>query len=142
MGAESFINYGFGKNMADAFKAKAQECRHAYGHDGYTGSIAEKSSVHEVTLAPRVKFDARKIHNALIGCWLNGETDRKALAYLCKVFDTTEAGAIRIAQMHDDKWGPAIGIKVPAHLARELKRDYGLLGKRVDVFVFMGFASS
>ena len=42
MSAEPFDTYQEGKNVSNAFKAAVKEAQHARGHDGYTGTIAEK----------------------------------------------------------------------------------------------------
>ncbi len=43
MGATNFSNVSFGKTADDAFRAAQDEMRYSYGHEGYTGTIAEKS---------------------------------------------------------------------------------------------------
>lgn len=44
MGASSFSVRAKGKTAAEAFNTAVQDALYAYGHDGYTGSIAEKNS--------------------------------------------------------------------------------------------------
>lgn len=44
MGAEVFEVYARGANAAEAFQQAVEEACHAYGHAGYTGTIAEKDS--------------------------------------------------------------------------------------------------
>lgn len=43
MGATDFYAYGTGKTAREAFRAAQDEALHEYGHNGYTGTIAEKS---------------------------------------------------------------------------------------------------
>ncbi|MDD3487517.1 MAG: hypothetical protein PHF35_04055 [Candidatus Moranbacteria bacterium] len=42
MGAEQFYTIVSGKTPQEAFDKAIQEAHHEYGHEGYTGTIAEK----------------------------------------------------------------------------------------------------
>ncbi|HJL14124.1 MAG TPA: hypothetical protein RMH99_00640 [Sandaracinaceae bacterium LLY-WYZ-13_1] len=42
MGATSFITTAHGRTAKEAFRAAAEDARHWHGHDGYTGTVAEK----------------------------------------------------------------------------------------------------
>lgn len=44
MGAAQFTTTAEGKDAKEAFKNAVEEAGYEYGHDGYTGTIAEKSS--------------------------------------------------------------------------------------------------
>ncbi|MFI5783546.1 hypothetical protein [Nocardia sp. NPDC051570] len=44
MAAQQFITYSPNTDIAAAFDAAIDEAQHEYGHDGYTGTIAEKDS--------------------------------------------------------------------------------------------------
>lgn len=44
MGAEVFYTKSFGKTNQEAFKNAVADAHYDYGHNGYTGSIAEKDS--------------------------------------------------------------------------------------------------
>jgi hypothetical protein len=44
MGAEEFYTEAGGHSAKAAFAAAQEDARYEYGHGGYTGSIAEKSS--------------------------------------------------------------------------------------------------
>lgn len=52
MGAEQFCTRASGKNAQEAFKNAVENARYEYGHRGYTGTIAEKSSFKMVTPNP------------------------------------------------------------------------------------------
>lgn len=78
MGAETFIQESTGKNAQEAFRNAVRQAEWDYGHNRYTGSIAEKDSFCMISL-PKDK-DAYDYANELIN---NGDS--------------------RI----DDKWGPA-----------------------------------
>jgi hypothetical protein len=78
MGASTFTTISRGQSAREAFDAAREEARHAYGHGGYTGTIAEKRSFVVIQIAEGA--DPREHANALLD-----DDDR------------------RIA----DKWGPA-----------------------------------
>lgn len=82
MGAQTFVTSGRGKTAADAFDAAVRDARYAYGHGGYTGTIAEKNAFRVIT--PPAGVDPEAYAHAL----LNGEETTRALDI-------------------DDKWGPA-----------------------------------
>ena len=52
MGAEYFETRMSGKTAKSAFDAAVAKARHDYGHRGYTGTIAEKSTYRVVTPKP------------------------------------------------------------------------------------------
>lgn len=80
MGAETFSEYGWGKTPREAFQAAHEDACHEYGHGGYTGSLAEKSSYVMIDVPPQ---------------WKGREEDY--------AYHLIEEGDRRI----DDKWGPA-----------------------------------
>ena len=81
MGAETFITEGRGLSLEDAFQKARRAAQHSYGHDGYTGTIAEKYEVIEVQKP---------------GDYNAGE--------MAKFIDET------IDRRFDDKWGPCGGM--------------------------------
>jgi hypothetical protein len=85
MGATTFVTVGHGKTAAEAFKAAREDAQYSYGHDGYTGTIAEKSNFQEVSVASSILEDC----NALDA----------------KIEDLTDT-------VFNDKWGPAGCIKL------------------------------
>ena len=78
MGAAVFFTEAIGVEPEKAFRCAVQEASYAHGHEGYTGSIAEKDKFNLITL-PKGK-DAYEFANQLVD---NGDP--------------------RV----DDKWGPA-----------------------------------
>jgi len=50
MGANTFMIKAEGKTAADAFRTARKEAQYMYGHNGYTGTIAEKDDYTEITL--------------------------------------------------------------------------------------------
>jgi hypothetical protein len=87
MGACTFIDVARGKNAREAFNHLVEQAQWEYGHGGYTGTIAEKTS-YEVIRSTRI---------------LNKES---ALNYAEILIEEDDS---RIC----DKWGPCGCIEVP-----------------------------
>lgn len=87
MGAQTFMNYQAGANVADAFTQAADDAAYENGHGGYTGSLAEKHSFVIIAPTPLTRAEARVAARKLI----NDRDDRV-----------------------DDKWGPAGAIPIRA----------------------------
>ena len=64
MGATTFITVGKGETSQDAFNKARIQARHEYGHNGYTGTIAEKQTFIEVKLPAGA--DANKLADQLV----------------------------------------------------------------------------
>lgn len=45
MAASAFFTRGWGRDAREAFRAAVEAARREYGREGYTGTIAEKTSV-------------------------------------------------------------------------------------------------
>lgn len=45
MGAEQFVTFASGKRMDVAFRRAVKQAEYDHGHEGYTGTIAEKEEV-------------------------------------------------------------------------------------------------
>jgi hypothetical protein len=115
MGATTFVTYGFGQTAKEAFSEAVDTAKYLDGHGGYTGTIAEKSSV---TLIPDEEHK-RKNKQKFIG-------------------DLIDAGDERI----DSKWGPAGAINISGTKdAKRYRERNGLKGKHGSVFIFFGWAS-
>lgn len=82
MGAEVFFTSATGKTAKEAFNSAVEQAQYDYGHAGYTGSIAEKTSFVIIPLP-------------------EGKNAGEYVDYLIDNCDP------RI----DDKWGPAGCIK-------------------------------
>lgn len=78
MGAATFYQKARGKTAQEAFSQAVRDAKHAYGHAGYTGTIAEKGSFVMIKAPAGVK----------------------AYAYAQQLVDD---GDPRV----DDQWGPA-----------------------------------
>ena len=87
MGSESFSHQAEGKSAKDAFQKARKQALYDRGHDGYTGTIAEKDAFIMIEL-PK---------------------GQEAEAYADKLIDEADK---RI----DDKWGPAGCIQIKKNL--------------------------
>ena len=85
MGATDFYATGSGMSAKRAFDVAQEKAQYDNGHDGYTGTIAEKSEFVVIQSKPICSHDAMELAEKLI-------EDRDA----------------RI----DDKWGPAGAIRL------------------------------
>lgn len=159
MGATEFQVTQFGKDAADAFQKAVDEARHDHGHEGYTGTIAEKSEFIEVELPARVS-----VEKALAWAGLASEHDievdnasmydkwdqpkrakaarKLAAAAERKIPKQHRELAWKLAEIMDDKWGPALCLRVTGKMVRPMRERYGVKGRRGDFFVFAGMASS
>tara|TARA_Y100000310_G_C20185342_1_gene580025 strand:- start:34 stop:324 length:291 start_codon:yes stop_codon:yes gene_type:complete len=83
MGAEVFVTESIGANANEAFNNARNDALYQYGHNGYSGSIAEKYSFVMIKLPPE-----HNVHR-----------------FIDSLIDEDD---FRI----DDKWGPAGCIKI------------------------------
>jgi len=95
MGAETFATVGRGQNVAEAFENAVRRARYDYGHAGYTGTLAEKSSF---TLIEMPNDFEQVIPSR----------DERVQRYADKLIEDCDP---RI----DDKWGPAGAIYLGGH---------------------------
>lgn len=93
MGATTFYQSAKGANAKEAFAAAREEAQYRFGHEGYTGTIAEKHSFVEITVP--ADFQHPKAITPM---------DR-ATRYADYLIENDDP---RI----DDKWGPAGAINV------------------------------
>jgi hypothetical protein len=132
MGAEQFGTRSSGKTVEEAFEAAREQAFYDYGHAGYTGTIAEKSSFHEVKLPTGVTAQE------FLG-WLQGyRAPPEVYNTVTRRYERTGAERfdpetpehlkqeIRTAYaIYEDKWGPALAIQT-----------------RPNQWLFTGWASS
>lgn len=85
MGAEQFICFDPATNPDKAFRSRVKSAQYAFGHAGYTGTIAEKDSYVIIQPNPLPEKEAQALAQSLL-----------------------DAGDPRI----DDKWGPAGALPV------------------------------
>lgn len=84
MGAETFIQSGFGPGAQAAFDEAVGRAQYDNGHGGYSGTLAEKTEFVEIILP--------------------GGQD---------IFDFAQALIDKGDDRVDDKWGPAGALKFP-----------------------------
>lgn len=103
MGADNFAHTATGfKTASEAFNYAVEQAEYAYGHAGYTGTIAEKDSFVVVT-PPEGVSAADAFQYWDLGAWANN-IDR---------LSTEQKTALDvIAEEFFDKWGPALAIKL------------------------------
>jgi len=149
MGATDFHTCAFGKDARDAFRSATEEARHAEGHGGYTGTIAEKSDFAEVELPKGLKASTvEKIIDAAMQYraagdedWQNGKYVTLKKSNVPSALRKYEGVIARLGRIADDKWGPAACVKAPASVEKRYRKRNGLQRKAGGVFVFFGLAS-
>lgn len=94
LGAMSFITTATGDTVHDAFQTAVADAQYAYGHAGYTGTIAEKDAARDVQPPAELTTPAAIIHWA--EHLLDDEIDDPALYWI------------------NDKWGPAAAVRLDA----------------------------
>jgi hypothetical protein len=102
MGAETFSQLAYGRTAAEAFTAAQEQARYDYGHAGYTGTIAEKSSF-QMANVPAERL-----------------AELQAADHPYYDYDSQDPNW----EQFDDKWGPAgcinLGPKEPGKLHKFL----------------------
>jgi hypothetical protein len=98
MGAETFYNKIEGEDSKKAYEQARENAFYAHGHNGYTGSIAEKSG-YTMSKKP-LEVDADEWIE-IVESFNEGERDQKHYSSLKKDF-----------AIYDDKWADALCIPV------------------------------
>jgi hypothetical protein len=143
MGACSFETQGIGRTVAEAYRDAYDTAVYEYGHQPYSGTISVKDGYVEFVLPAGVKladvFKAISLQQEqdygrtkyVIGADGKGKL-RQLPARKMPVWTTRYTDWKRLYETYQDKWGPAVAIKVgPARQAK---------GRRW-VWEFMGYAS-
>ncbi len=115
MGATDFYEEYIGRESPNAaFDLLREKAAYELGHDGYTGSIAEKDDYIMIECPPR----------------------KEPGTYVDELMDAEDS---RI----DDKWGPAGCIEFKGTYLKKYKELRGLKGKKnIRAYIFFGCASS
>lgn len=61
MGAQYFVTVGYGKTANAAFRQAKEQAYYDHGHNGYTGSLAEKPGFMMHTLPPGVPATTKSL---------------------------------------------------------------------------------
>jgi hypothetical protein len=115
MGATTFTDAQVGTTADEAFRAAVRGAQYEYGHGGYTGTIAEKSSFTFFGALPagcsldevvELLLDTEACdYDREAGTFTPNAEARAAIAELERLFP---GQAQRLAGAFPDKWGPAI----------------------------------
>jgi len=108
MGAQTFYNRVTGKTAKKAFDKLVEDALWTHGHDGYSGTIAEK---HGFTEFKRPKG----IHESTVIHILNkiSNANSSEITTLEKAYPKWPIKQMVIT--FDDKWGPAVCVEVKPH---------------------------
>ncbi|MFC4987374.1 hypothetical protein [Saliphagus infecundisoli] len=115
MGTVTFKTLAFGATADEAFTGAVEDSKHRHGHNGYTGTIAEKTTF---TVIPESEHKGRQ--KRIVASELIDEEDQRIQ---CK---RGPAGAINCS-----------GTKA----ATRYREQHGLEGKHGDVWLFFGWAA-
>ena len=115
MGSESFFitKKGQYKNAEEAFIEAVKEAEYEYGHQRYTGSIAEKDSFRMLEVPPKV--------------------DQRVFA--------EEASENSGDKFWDDKWEPAACVEVIGKQLQNARGEKWKGKRNFHVYYFFGWAS-
>jgi hypothetical protein len=68
VGADPFLQYAEGPDPATAFRQARRQALHEHGHDGNTGSVAQKDTYTIITDRPLTPGDAETLARELLAC--------------------------------------------------------------------------
>lgn len=151
MGATNFNTVGVGKTVDEAMTEAQGQARYWHGHGGYSGTIAEKHGFVEFRLPARVtaaRFE-HVVWAALDESWAaegarssGGKAPRTPNIAQLEGWLGTHA-ARTILEVVDDKWGPAVAVRLGATEARQHlpKTPTGKVKARYGAWYFFGMAS-
>ena len=126
MGGMEFCSDSKGKDVKDAFNKAHEAAAWESGHGGYTGTIAEKHTAIELKYTTRFKrrsylyTDGKELAAALRRgraslSWGTEGVDTPQLKELRRVAKKMKIPWERIelaATIYDDKWGPALAVRI------------------------------
>ena len=120
MGAMSFETTASGRTVHEAFITAQNEARYYHGHGGYTGTIAEKPGVFEVTLPPRISsarlLDVawRALEEHEVNQYnLHDKQPQRPQPHVDQLYKwLTKPVATTLLHEMRDKWGMAIGVRM------------------------------
>jgi hypothetical protein len=153
MGAQQFHTLTWGKDVNTAFNHAVETANWHYGHDGYTGTIAEKNEYRLFSIPPRIC--PNKIRKALeqwpLDYELDGLSNRSQIGKKNRVLEQvglSQTPRLRylidsMIDTYDNKWGAAVAMRIKqGKLDRELRNKYGRKGQKGSFYLFCGWASS
>ena len=109
MGAAQFECHSEGETVSEAYSAAVEDALHWHGHAGYTGTIAEKDGFTEfIVRDDKADEVVGLLERAADNSW-DGRSSAELEALGSIVGHDT---ARRMVEAYNDKWGPAVAIKV------------------------------
>ena len=124
MGADSFEAHGTGETIAQAFNQVVDNAQYEYGHGGYSGTIAEKSSY--VLAGPPPDGFTLDDMPVMLMLWDGGANDRSDVE-LAFIEQHGATKAQDLVGIYHDKWESAVAFNDP---------------KDPHAWMFCGYASS
>jgi hypothetical protein len=170
MGAHTFDDVAYGRDVADAYDTAVQNGYYEYGHqDGYNGTISTTNGYVEVT-KPRgwsdndlvVALDRLQMWTGSSDRWdavevkpivpvrrkfasdwdrLCYESDRRFATRWSRLDLEQRQSLIRVAR-RVEKWGPCAAWRADRNSEVEYRKRRNLKGKRGGLFVFWGWAAT
>lgn len=138
MGAAEFSEILVGKDLSKLFSEAVDQAQYEHGLGGYTGTIAEKHGYVDCgALPPRLSVSSLMNLIWEYQEWGWREEPRGANP----VPESWRDFVKRVAEIYDDKWGPAAAIEITGAKAAEIKARRGRKGTRDRVWLVMGMAS-
>lgn len=127
MGSTSFITVGYGRTAEEAFCRSSEQALWEWGHNGYTGTIAEK---YDFVLAPLPSgATAREVIDTL-----DARDEERLLGWYSK------QDVRRYVEAYEDKRGPAVVVQASDEEAETHRKSFGVDDTQ-KIWVFGGHAS-
>lgn len=101
MGGQTFITTETGSTPLVAYDDAVASALYEHGHNGYTGTIAEKAGF--IVVESPQGVDGVYLVDAIEDCF------DKASDRLIELIGPDEAD--RVFRIYDDKWGPAVAVQ-------------------------------
>ena len=163
MGATNFATIAFGKDAAEAFRTAQERSLHEHGHNGYTGTIAEKSGFTLARPCP-MRVDSDRAYRFIQAAdQLGYETadakrnveDARTKTARTKAEREQRAAERRFnkavpakarewaksyADAYSDKYGPAVAIEITDAASKRLRKSHSLKYGRGRFYLFFGLA--
>ncbi len=133
MGAEIFETISIGKNVKEAYEKAVERANYDYGHRGYTGEINVKNGY--------IELNREQLGDIPINIIVELISQQKESYFHSSLMK----GIIeKFHQYYDDKWGPAVAIKLTdfEQEAYLKNKDKQIISQDKGIWLFCGWASS
>jgi len=159
MGACEFSEIAFGKTAQEAFDTVVRQAEWEHGHGGYTGTIAEKGADGFVEMnktangKPYTQADVDRMlkiaHDKMFGfvkynggCGNDAKEDKAAKRRYNSLSPAERDWVNKAEKLIGDKWGACLCFTMQGLAAAGWRAKNNCKGKRGNVYVFIGTASS